>query len=413
MTDHPIPLEDELVSVASAALTAAEADAAVPGSGLTFLPEWRPTPRVRRTATQPPGAKGAFSWASVVKQQLSRAGLHYDQPVPAKHASPSTSASASAASTTPAASPLTPGSTVPPGPQFKEDAVAELLERNKDVFDNVINHQFPRALGEGTASLDGFRYYMIQDWHYLRTCTQLKMLAIGTPAYGKEVEDFDVQRKVKQTNKLMETCGTMLGIPKSTMEATPRSVQVDTSERYYKKVLQNDNAWLGYYVVLLPCVLTYWRIAERLMNDPSTAKNVVYHKAWTEENYDYSSVEKYIKFINENIGAKGGVDDWSWAFRIACQQESEIFNTGLHAPVPFAVVPNGTYLIHTSSAESLVLAVQDVTGFLRPPAGKVLGGYLPSDARLSVVGKEKTGGDNERVGAACLFLPRTNQPRSG
>ena len=49
----------------------------------------------------------------------------------------------------------------PPQLQLQEDAVAELLKKNEDVFDEVINHPFPRALGKGTASLDGFRYYMI------------------------------------------------------------------------------------------------------------------------------------------------------------------------------------------------------------------------------------------------------------
>ncbi|KAJ7733957.1 hypothetical protein B0H16DRAFT_157937 [Mycena metata] len=131
------------------------------------------------------------------------------------------------------------------------------------------------------------------------------------------------------------------------------------------------------------------------MHDPSTAKNVVYHRAWTEVNYDDSSVAKYIKFINANITAKGGVDHWNWTFNIACNLESQLFNTGLRAPTPFEIIPNGTYSIHTSSAKSLVLAVQDVTGFLRPPADKVVGGYLPSNA-ASVVGKEKTGGDHEK-----------------
>lgn len=52
--------------------------------------------------------------------------------------------------------------------------------------------------------------------------------------------------------------------------------------------------------------------------------------------------------------------------------------------------------------------MQDVTGFSRPLADKVLDEYLPSDAASYVVGKEKTGGDNERVRAAFLVVPRAN-----
>ncbi|KAJ7740814.1 hypothetical protein B0H16DRAFT_1757534 [Mycena metata] len=414
MSGHPVTQEDELISIADAALTAAEADAATK----------QPTYISSRMASNTQNSnlyestsrwlirgKRAFSWVSLVKDELSRAGLYPKQPLPASPAStasatslpstvsaaspPSTASAASPPSEASAASPGTAGGTLPPRPQVS-DAVAELLRKNQKAFDDVINHPFPRALGEGTASLDGFRHYMIQDWLYLKTCTQLKFTALGTAVYGKEVEGFDVRYKVEYTNKLVEICGTMLGVPKSTMEATPRSVELDASERFYRKALQDDNAWLGYYVLLLPCVLTYWEIAKRLMNDPSTAKNVVYHRAWTELNYDDSSVGKYIKFINENIAAKGGVDQWNWTFNIACHLESQLFNTGLDAPTPFEIIPNGTYSIRTSSAQSLVLAVQDVTGLSQLPAGKGLAGYLPSDTGSSVVGKEETGRDDER-----------------
>ncbi|KAJ7740128.1 hypothetical protein B0H16DRAFT_1465012 [Mycena metata] len=136
--------------------------------------------------------------------------------------------------------------------------------------------------------------------------------------------------------------------------------------------------------------------AKRRCN-PSTAKNVVYHRAWTEANYNDSSLKKYKEFVNENIAAHGGVNQWSWAFNVACLLESQLFDIGLEAPDhPYEIVPNGTYSIHTSSANNLVLAVQDVTPFLRPPAAQVLGGYLPSNTTLSIVGNEKTGGDNEK-----------------
>jgi hypothetical protein len=123
MADHPIDPRDVLIPLVKAALTAAEADAAVcvqinfpspfmilgclcllarPDAGLIFRPEWGPGPRTRSSTSQAQG---------------------------------------------------TPG--------LQEDTVAELLKRNQDVFDEVINHPFPRALGNGTASLDGFRYYMI------------------------------------------------------------------------------------------------------------------------------------------------------------------------------------------------------------------------------------------------------------
>ncbi|KAJ7476397.1 hypothetical protein B0H11DRAFT_1310403 [Mycena galericulata] len=93
-------------------------------------------------------------------------------------------------------------------------------------------------------------------------------------------------------------------------------------------------------------------------------------------------------------------------FRIACEREADIFNTGLQAPTtPFQIIPNGTYSIYISSSKSLrlVLAVQKVTD-VRPPLDK----YIPSNGGSSVVGTKKTGADNEKwivcaTATGCTF----------
>ena len=104
-----------------------------------------------------------------------------------------------------------------------------------------------------------------------------------------------------------------------------------------------------------------------------------------------------IEFINANIAAKGGLERWNYIFRMACQLEAKLFNTGLHPPTPFQIIPDGAYFIHIFSLERVVLAVQNVKGFLRPPLDKHLGGYFPSDAGSSVVGVNTRGGHNEKV----------------
>ncbi|KAI6107725.1 hypothetical protein EV401DRAFT_429959 [Pisolithus croceorrhizus] len=274
--------------------------------------------------------------------------------------------------------------------QDLEGAVAELLKRNRDVFEKIINHSFPRKLGDGTASLDGFRYYMIQDMKYLETCAQLKMIAAGESHDFEEVRGFFPRHKrsLEYVDNLKTICITKLGVPASIIEATPQSDELRTSERFYKLALhdRHEEALFGYYLVLLPCILSYWKIANRLMHATSTVKNVVYHTTWTEENDDDSSVVKYAKFINENIAAKGGVDQWNHIFNIACMLEAQLFDTGLQRHTVFRIIPDGTYFIYNSSHERVVLAIQKVEGSLQSPLD-----------RSSVVGIDKTGGDNEKV----------------
>ena len=118
---------------------------------LIFRPEWRPTPRTRSSISQHP-------WLNLFINQLSlaRRRLQQDQfPLRPPSAAP-------APSSTPAPSPS--ASSVP---QFQQDAVAELHKTNQDVFDEIVNHSFPQAFGNGTASLDGFRHYMMVGQMYL------------------------------------------------------------------------------------------------------------------------------------------------------------------------------------------------------------------------------------------------------
>jgi hypothetical protein len=114
--------------------------------------------------------------------------------------------------------------------------------------------------------------------------------------------------------------------------------------------------------------------------------------------------------------AKGGVDRWNHIFRTACLLEADLFNTGLQAPTPYQIVPNGTYSIQSSStAERIILANQNVKSFLRSPFDERLGAYFPSDTGSSVVGVNKTGGNDEKVIADALVFvcPQTNPLYSG
>ncbi|KAF8145103.1 hypothetical protein K438DRAFT_1992151 [Mycena galopus ATCC 62051] len=269
MSNYPIDPRDILISLVAAALTAAEADAAASDAGLKFRPEWRPTPRTRSSMILPEDTAGVVDqssfWSSFPRNHLYRSGrqLQQDQPLlppspPAKPTPPSASAAPppyTSVPPPPAASvstlPLPPGPLPPPQPQPQEEAVAELLKRNQDVFDEVINHPFPQALGKGTASLDGFRYYMIQDMFYLETCARLKMNAVASSPNFADIETFEFRHKssIEYVKKLKEICITMLGIPESTIKTTPRSVQLDTSERFYKDCLRNEDALLAFVCI--------------------------------------------------------------------------------------------------------------------------------------------------------------------
>ncbi|KAJ7858373.1 hypothetical protein B0H14DRAFT_662277 [Mycena olivaceomarginata] len=295
MSTDPLDPAEEIVSIASAALTEAAAMAATPGSGIIFRDEWLPETRTRGGST--PGVNQ--TWADVARSPQSP-GSQPSSSGPTQQSSgsqrlghqarvPDARRAPSAAST----------SLLSPELEGLAGPTEELLARNQDVFDAVINHAFPRAFGKGSASLDGFRYYMVQDMLYLRTCARIKLAATSslTDENWDKVEAFGDRHdsSLRSVKKTMEICSNLLGIPDTVIGTTMRSAQLKEIDELYTTTVQGKDANLAYFIVLLPCVLTYWTIAARLMKDSSTAKNVVYHDAWTVINHDRSSVVKYNK----------------------------------------------------------------------------------------------------------------------
>jgi len=109
----------------------------------------------------------SLSWLAPILNHLGLSGgIQPQQDQPSSPSPPTTLPAPAPAPPVPASPPAAvPASPAPPKcppqPQLQDDAVGKLLEDNDDVFDRLINHPFPRALGDGSASLDGFRYFMI------------------------------------------------------------------------------------------------------------------------------------------------------------------------------------------------------------------------------------------------------------
>ncbi|KAJ7213938.1 hypothetical protein GGX14DRAFT_444650, partial [Mycena pura] len=247
---------DDLISIVAAALTATDADARDrPDAGLIFRPEWRPTPRTRSSPSQLQGTPAANqSWSLLgLIRQWSQGSTgpqpQQDQPVlppgPPRERTPQ-SASAPPPRSTSEYLRLDLNFKRMPSQYYSSGTRMRLTK-----LENI--YRFPRALGDGTASLDGFRYYMIQDKLYLETCARLKMIAVAASPDVEDVKTFGSRHKssLEYIQKLQDICVTMLGIPVSTITSTQPSVQLDTSERFYKETLRlaNDDVLLAFVLI--------------------------------------------------------------------------------------------------------------------------------------------------------------------
>jgi len=79
------------------------------------------------------------------------------------------------------------------------------------------------------------------------------MKAVAESPNFNDVKMFGARHKssIEYVQELEKTCITKLGIPENVIEATPRSVELDASESFYKDSLslRREDALLGFVLI--------------------------------------------------------------------------------------------------------------------------------------------------------------------
>ncbi|KAG9101719.1 hypothetical protein FS749_004186 [Ceratobasidium sp. UAMH 11750] len=217
----------------------------------------------------------------------------------------------------------------------QHDFVDALIENNKDLWDKLLNHQFCRKMGDGSARIDGFKDYMMQDFIYLRSYVRFKL------GFYYKTDDWavismeapkSIQNDVEYANAQLKTCTEDLNIPDATvLAATPRP-KVKEYIEYENNAIVTES-WFSLHVLMLPCIIGYHDIANKLKADPSTKKDTIYYKLWIDPNSQGSSPQKYRDYFNKNMAQMVPhpleLGHWNDLFRKACEMEIAFFDTGL------------------------------------------------------------------------------------
>ncbi|KAF5320675.1 hypothetical protein D9619_001990 [Psilocybe cf. subviscida] len=231
----------------------------------------------------------------------------------------------------------------------KPDAVDTLIKRNKKAWDAYISHKFPPMVANGSLPLDGFRNYMIQDKLYLETYLRVRMMSVSTAQSFQTVSDFTAKSAtaVKYVQQWTEICVKELGISHEAVENATLSPQLQASRDFYTTVARDDD-WFAMHVALLPCVVGYYDLAEKILSSPNTQRNTPYHPLWTIVNADSYYIDSYRRFLNDNLERYRTPEAearWDQLFRQACLLETAFFDNALSSPAPFNIVKDGICVI--------------------------------------------------------------------
>jgi thiaminase len=150
-------------------------------------------------------------------------------------------------------------------PEPHEDHIRSLIEANQQLWEDLVNHPFPRQMARGTAPLNGFRHYMIVSWFipifprssqpepqqdatYMEYYTRVRMLSIASSrskASFKDLENFGgkMSNSLQYAKIMRDACEKQLGIPQEVVSGEPESQQLKNSIALYERVAQEGD-WL-------------------------------------------------------------------------------------------------------------------------------------------------------------------------
>lgn len=180
-----------------------------------------------------------------------------------------------------------------------------LYEDVKSIWEGYLTHPFVKGIGDGTLSIDRFRFFMLQDYLYLYDYA--KVFALGVV----KAQDHDLMRHFSEL--VFETLnGEMtihhqymerLGITKEDVAAVKPSL-TNLSYTHYMQAIGQNEGILELLVSILACSWSYQQIGAALNTIPGASEHPFYGewiRGYASEDY-VASNQKILDLVNE-VGA--------------------------------------------------------------------------------------------------------------
>ena len=152
-----------------------------------------------------------------------------------------------------------------------------LYEDVKEIWDDYLKHPFVSGIGDGSLSLERFRFYMLQDYLYLYDYARVYALGI-VKSREPEMMQFFSQLVNDTLNGEMDIHrGYMarLGITPEEVANVKPSI-MNTSYTHYMLEVGHNEGILELLVSILSCSWSYQMIGEALNQIPGAADHPFY-----------------------------------------------------------------------------------------------------------------------------------------
>ncbi|MBN9653265.1 thiaminase II [Halobacillus sp. GSS1] len=141
----------------------------------------------------------------------------------------------------------------------------QIREAVDPIWEASFNHPFVKGIGEGTLSLDQFRYYVLQDSYYLSHFSRVQAMGAAKSEDMKTMASMasHAQGTYEAEMELHENFSKRLGITKEERnQFTPSPTAYAYASHMYRGAYHGD---LGEIIAtILPCYWLYYEVGEHL-----------------------------------------------------------------------------------------------------------------------------------------------------
>lgn len=196
-------------------------------------------------------------------------------------------------------------------------------------WETYCHHDFVREVGEGTLPIESFRYYLAQDYIFLIHFSRAWALAVYKSGRVADMQwASEILHSTLNTEMNLHVMfSERFGVSQKDLENTQ---EAQGNLAYTRFVLDRGLAGdlLDLYVALMPCVVGYAEIGNRLALDYSTGINDNPYREWIEmyssEEYQSLAIKSIsvLERISSEHGGMARIDELKDVFRMATVLEA-------------------------------------------------------------------------------------------
>jgi thiaminase/transcriptional activator TenA len=174
------------------------------------------------------------------------------------------------------------------------------------VYDEIVRHPFITGLTEGTLDHDAFRYFIVQDSHYLRAYSRALALVAARSVDEDAVSMFALHaaNAIEVERELHSSLLGSLGLTSADVDATG-SGPTTTAYMSYLTAICATGTYAEAVAAVLPCYWIYREVGRELLKrsspDPVYAQWIA---AYGSEEFD--AVVESVLAVTDRLGAEVG-----------------------------------------------------------------------------------------------------------